>query len=107
MWVCSGTHSDSKPRSSSARPSAAGCMESVVKNITAPIFMLVSPFGWQGYRNSRPRRLDRGPQARAERPSLHDKQLIVERRSLRSALRAPVETTEIATCDSSGEAREI
>ena len=39
MWVCSGTHSDSKPRSSSARPSGAGCMESVVKNITAPIFM--------------------------------------------------------------------
>ena len=47
-----------------------------------------------------PRRLDRGPQARAERPSLHDKRLIVERRSLRSALRAPVETTEIAICDS-------
>ena len=39
MWVCSGTHSDSKPRSSSARASGAGCMESVVKNITAPIFM--------------------------------------------------------------------
>jgi hypothetical protein len=32
-----------------------------------------------------------------ERPSLHNKPLIVERRSLRSALRAPVETTE---CDS-------
>ena len=31
------------------------------------------------------RRLDRGPQARAERPSLNDKPLIVERRSLRSA----------------------
>ena len=40
-----------------------------------------------------PRRLDRGPQARAERPSLYDKRLIVEGRSLRSALRAPVETT--------------
>src|ERR1700741_2448709 len=39
MWVCSGTQSDSKPRSSSARASGAGCMESVVKNITAPIFM--------------------------------------------------------------------
>src|SRR5258708_6471099 len=36
------------------------------------------------------RRLDRGPQARAERPFLHDKRPIVERRSLRSALRAPV-----------------
>src|SRR5712664_3235170 len=46
------------------------------------------------------RRLDRGPQARAERPSLHDKRPIVERRSLRSALRASVETTEIAACDS-------
>jgi hypothetical protein len=31
-----------------------------------------------------------------ERPSLHDRPLIVERRSLRYALRAPVETTEIA-----------
>jgi len=40
------------------------------------------------------RRLDRGPQARAERPSFHDKLLIVERRSLHSALRAPVETTK-------------
>ncbi len=41
------------------------------------------------------RRLDRGPEGRVERPSLNDKPLIVERRSLRSALRAPVETTEI------------
>src|SRR5580700_2153307 len=40
------------------------------------------------------RRLDRGPQGRVERPSLHDNRLIVERRSLHSALRAPVETTE-------------
>jgi hypothetical protein len=40
------------------------------------------------------RRLDRGPKARVERPSLNDRPLIVERRSLRSALRAPVETTE-------------
>ena len=46
-----------------------------------------------------PRRLDRGPQARAERPSLLDKPQ--ERRSLRSALRAPVETAEISICDSS------
>jgi ApbE superfamily uncharacterized protein (UPF0280 family) len=45
------------------------------------------------------RRLDRGPQGRVERPSLPDKRLIGERRSLRSALRAPVETTEI--CDGS------
>jgi len=44
------------------------------------------------------RRLDRGPQARVERPCLNDKPLIVERRSLRSALRAPVETTESANC---------
>src|SRR5258708_12662361 len=41
-----------------------------------------------------PRRLDRGPEGRVERPSLHDRPLIVEKRSLRSALRAPVETTE-------------
>jgi heme o synthase len=47
-----------------------------------------------------PRRLDRGPQAGAERPSLYDRPLIVERRSLRSALRAPVETTGITICDS-------
>jgi hypothetical protein len=46
------------------------------------------------------RRLDRGPQGRVERPSLNDKPLIVERRSLRSALRASVETTETAICDS-------
>ena len=45
------------------------------------------------------RRLDRGPQGRAERPFLTDKQPIVAKRSLRSALRAPVETTGIATCD--------
>jgi Domain of unknown function (DUF4159)/Aerotolerance regulator N-terminal len=42
------------------------------------------------------RRLDRGPEGRVERPSLNNKPLIVERRSLRSALRAPVETTGIA-----------
>jgi hypothetical protein len=41
-----------------------------------------------------PRRLDRSAKREVERPSLHDKQLIVERRSLRSALRASVETTE-------------
>jgi len=52
-----------------------------------------------------PRRLDRGPQARAERPFLPDKPLIVETRSLRFALRAPVETTEI--CDSSGVDRSV
>jgi len=46
------------------------------------------------------RRLDRGPKARVERPSLNDKLLIVERRSLHSALGAPVETTEITICDS-------
>jgi hypothetical protein len=48
------------------------------------------------------RRLDRGPQARAERPCLHDRPLIVEARSLRSALRAPVETTEVTMCDRPG-----
>jgi hypothetical protein len=42
-----------------------------------------------------PRRLDQGPEVRAERPFLHDKPLVVERRSLRFALRAPVETTEV------------
>jgi hypothetical protein len=41
MWVCSGTHKDSNARSSSARASGAGRIESVVKNITAPIFMIV------------------------------------------------------------------
>src|SRR5882757_7582933 len=62
----------------------------------------------EGYRIWLPSRLDRGPPrlrsgqapARVERPSINDKPLIVERRSLRSALRAPVETTEIAICDS-------
>jgi hypothetical protein len=34
-----------------------------------------------------------------ERSSLHDKRLIVGRRSLRSALRAPVETTGAAIGD--------
>jgi S-methylmethionine-dependent homocysteine/selenocysteine methylase len=41
------------------------------------------------------RRLDRGPKGRAERPYLHYGPLIVERRSLHFALRAPVETTKI------------
>jgi hypothetical protein len=41
-----------------------------------------------------------------ERPSLNDKPLIVERRSLHSALRAPVETTEFFICDSPAEAAE-
>src|SRR5690349_14255685 len=40
------------------------------------------------------RRLDQGPKGRVERPSLPDKPLLVETRSLRSALRAPVETTQ-------------
>jgi hypothetical protein len=40
------------------------------------------------------RRLDQGPKGRVERPSLGNKLSIVERRSLRSALRAPVETTK-------------
>src|SRR5882757_212152 len=53
------------------------------------------------------RRLDRGPEGRAERPSLHDRSLIVERRSLRSALCAPVETTEIAIRNSHGPARGV
>src|SRR5664279_3804700 len=43
-----------------------------------------------------PRRLDRSAKRGAERPSLNDKLPIVERRSLRSALRASVETTEIS-----------
>jgi ApbE superfamily uncharacterized protein (UPF0280 family) len=56
------------------------------------------------------RRLDRGPPrlrsgqapSRAERPCLHDRPLIVEARSLRAALRAPVETTEVTMCDRPG-----
>src|SRR5580704_2885438 len=46
------------------------------------------------------RRLDRSAKREAERPSLDNKRLIVERRSLRSGLRPSVETTEIATCGS-------
>ena len=46
------------------------------------------------------RRLDRSAKRGAERPCFNDKQLIGDRRSLRAALRALVETTEIATCDS-------
>jgi oligopeptide/dipeptide ABC transporter ATP-binding protein len=46
------------------------------------------------------RRLDQGPKGRVERPSLGDRPPIVERRSLHSALRAPVETTEMAIGDS-------
>src|SRR5712671_2405938 len=62
-------------------------------HFTSPVLRRAIAYGYS-------RRLDRGPQARAERPSLHDRPLIVERRSPRSALRAPVETTEIAICDS-------
>jgi hypothetical protein len=40
------------------------------------------------------RRLDQDPKGRVERPSLCNKLLNVEKRSLRCALRAPVETTE-------------
>jgi len=40
------------------------------------------------------RRLDQSAKRGAERPSLHDKRLIVERRSLRSGLRPSVETTK-------------
>ncbi len=46
------------------------------------------------------RRLDRSAKRGAERPSLHDKLLIVERRSLRSGLRPSVETTGVALCGS-------
>jgi hypothetical protein len=42
------------------------------------------------------RRLDQGPKGRAERLFLYDRPLIVEKRSLRYALRAPVETTGMA-----------
>jgi len=46
-----------------------------------------------------PRRLDRSAKRGTERPSLNDKRLVVEGRSLRSALRASVETTAAFTCD--------
>src|SRR5258708_3613589 len=59
---------------------------------------LPRPTGVIAYGHSR--RLDRGPQARVERPTLYEKQLIVETRSLRFALRAPVETTGMAIYDS-------
>jgi oligopeptide transport system ATP-binding protein len=52
------------------------------------------------------RRLDQGPKGRVERPSLGDRPPIVERRSLRSALRAPVETTETAVGESRAMDRE-
>jgi hypothetical protein len=40
------------------------------------------------------RRLDRSAKRGAERPFLHDRRPIVEKRSLRAALRALVETTD-------------
>ena len=40
------------------------------------------------------RHLDQGPEGRVEKSSFHDTPLMAEVRSLRSALRAPVETTE-------------
>src|SRR5882757_7632132 len=46
------------------------------------------------------RRLDRSAKRGAERPSLHNKRLIVERRSLHSGLRPSVETTGVAIGDS-------
>jgi NitT/TauT family transport system permease protein len=46
------------------------------------------------------RRLDRSAKRGAERPSLDDKPLIVERRSLRSGLGPSVETTGVVTPDS-------
>src|SRR5580700_11786305 len=45
------------------------------------------------------RRLDRSAKRGVERPSLHNKRLIVERRSLHSGLRPSVETTGVAICD--------
>src|ERR1700722_11461530 len=47
----------------------------------------------QGYRCCDFRRLDRRAKRGPERPSLNNKRLIVERRSLHAALRALVETT--------------
>ncbi len=52
---------------------------------------------WRIEAQSTPRRLDRSAKRGAERPSLHDRPLIVERRSLRSGLGPSVETTKI--CD--------
>jgi hypothetical protein len=52
------------------------------------------------------RRPDQGPKGRAEGPSLNNKPPIVETRSLRSALRAPVETTGIVKCDKPTRQRE-
>src|SRR5258707_13449739 len=36
MWVCSGNHTDSKPRSSSARANSSGAIEYAVGNMTTP-----------------------------------------------------------------------
>ena len=44
------------------------------------------------------RHLDQGPKGRAERSSFNDRPSLVEARSLHSALRAPVETTEGLHC---------
>jgi hypothetical protein len=43
MCECSATHSESKPRSSSAIPSSAGEIEYSVKKIEAPISIIILP----------------------------------------------------------------
>src|SRR5262245_37346739 len=45
MWVCSGTQSDSRPCSSSARASSAGWMERSLAKMNAPIFIEMSAPG--------------------------------------------------------------
>src|ERR1700692_1834011 len=42
MWECSGTQSESKPRSSSARASSVGDIEWCVKNMAPPMRIVVS-----------------------------------------------------------------
>ena len=51
MWVCSGTNSDSKPRSSAARPSSTTSIAYSVGNIVTPNRMITLP-GWPRSRGS-------------------------------------------------------
>src|SRR6516165_2629397 len=60
MCECSATHSESKPRSSSATAKSVGAIEYSVKKIAAPIFIVIAPLPTNplevsigGYRSAR------------------------------------------------------
>src|SRR5258708_18115242 len=86
MWVCSGTHSDSNPRSSRARANGPGCMEPSVKNMTAPIFMAAL---W-------PVRGTSGTAGRAWWLSLHQKEIAM--RAIRSIVTLATLAVGVAAC---------